>query len=149
MQDDGTPLSDTDKLQLLTLNYGADFEIDFGFFRAQGRAYGERQDDSAAGFQRYWQYGIRGAADFVMINSIRLTLGAHFWTREYDDRDDFDDGQPTTLHERFFDGWAELAWNFWEFFSVGGRYRYTRRISGLDNGGYAAHEITGFLEISF
>jgi hypothetical protein len=149
VQDDGTPLSDTDKLQLLTLSYGADFEIDFGFFRAQGRAYGDRQDDSAAGFARYWQYGIRGAADFVMISGIRLTVGAHFWTREYDDRDDFDNGQPTTLNERYFDGWAEMAWNFWEFFSVGGRYRYTRRISGLDNGGYAAHEITGFLEIAF
>jgi hypothetical protein len=149
LQDDGTPLSDQDKLQLLKFGYGVDFEFNFGFMRAQGKAYGKRQDDGAAGFERYWQYGIQGAADFILVGSIRLTVGTHLWTREYDDRDDFENGQPSTLHERYVMGWVELAWNFWEFFSIGGRYKYTRRISGLDNGGYAASEIVAFLEISF
>ncbi len=146
---DGTPLSNQDKLQLLALGYGTDVEVDFGFFRAQATFYGKRQDDSAAGHQRFWHHGVRGAADFAMVYSVRLTVGAHLWTREYDARPDFVDGSPTTLHEHNVDAWAELAWNFWEFFSVGGRYAYLRRISGINNGGYAAHQITAFLEVSF
>ncbi len=148
-QDDGTPLSTEDKVQLLKFDYGADLDLDFGFIRATARAYSLRQDDSAAGFLRYWQYGIRGAIDFMMVGAVKLSAGGHFWTREYDDRVDLDTGEPMTLFERYFSAWVELSWNFWEFMDLGARYRYSRRISGLNNGGYADHDLSVFLGISF
>lgn len=151
-QDDGTPLSSEDKLQLLKFNYGSDFALNLPFVEAAGRVYSIRQDDSAAGFDRYWQYGVRGAADLNLVGEVRLTVGGHFWTREYDDRIDVDnvgvDGQKT-VHERFLRGFVEIAWNFWEFFFVGARYSYERRTSDIDENGYAAHNITGFLEIGW
>jgi hypothetical protein len=151
IQDDGTPLSDDDKLQLLKFNYGADFKLNLPFIEAQGRVYSIRQDDSAAGHDRYWQYGVKGAADLNLVGAIRLTVGGHFWTREYDDLKDVDDttADEKTVHERYLQGWVELAWNFWEFMSVGARYVYTRRASDIDNAGYADHDISVFLEIGW
>ena len=152
VQDDGTPLSTEDKLQLLKFNYGADFKLNLPFIEAQGRVYSVRQDDSAAGHDRYWQYGIKGAADLNLVGDVRLTLGGHFWTREYDDLIDVDnvgvDGQ-RTVHERYLQVWVEVAWNFWEFMAVGARYTYTRRTSDIDNAGYAAHDASIFLEIAW
>lgn len=151
-QDDGTPLSDEDKLQLLKFNYGSDFKLNLPFIEAAGRVYSIRQDDSAAGFDRYWQYGVRGAADLNLVGDVRLTVGGHFWTREYDDRIDVDDvgaDGTKTVHERFLRGFVELGWNFWEFFVVGARYSYERRTSDVDENGYAAHNIMGFLEIGW
>lgn len=152
IQDDGTPLSSDDKLQLLKFNYGCDFKLNLPFIEAQGRAYSTRQDDSAAGHDRYWQYGLKGAVDLNLVGNIRLTAGGHFWTREYDDRVDVDDVGPNgekTVHERLLQGWIELAWNFWEFFHVGARYEYTRLASDIDNAGYADNDISIFLEIAW
>lgn len=151
LQDDGTPLSSEDKLQLLKFTYGSDFKLNLPFIEAQGRVYSARQDDSAAGHERYWQYGVRAAADLNLVGEVRLTVGGHFWTREYDDRKEFDNGTVSeeTVHERYFQGWVEAAWNFWEFMAVGARYVYTRRASDIDNGGYAAHDISVFLEIAW
>ncbi|MBZ0137863.1 MAG: hypothetical protein K8I27_15995 [Planctomycetes bacterium] len=150
-QDDGTILSDEDRLQLLTFSYGSDFALNLPFIEAAGRVYSVRQDDSAAGYNRYWQYGVRGALDLNLVGAVRLTVGAHFWTREYDDRLDTDDATAAakTVHERYLRGFVELAWNFWMFFDVGVRYSYERRASDIDNNGYAAHSVTGFLEISW
>jgi hypothetical protein len=151
IQDDGTPLSDDDKLQLLKFNYGCDFRLNLPFLEAQGRVYSARQDDSAAGHERYWQYGVRAAADLNLVGEVRLTLGGHFWTREYDDLKDIDNTTENekTVHERYLQGWVELAWNFWEFMSVGARYVYTRRASDIDNAGFVDHDISVFLEIGW
>ncbi|MCA8910161.1 MAG: hypothetical protein KDB82_00530 [Planctomycetes bacterium] len=152
LQDDGTPLSTEDKLQLLKFNYGSDFKLNLPFIEAAGRVYSIRQDDSAAGYERYWQYGLRAAADLNLVGDVRLTVGAHFWTREYDDRVDVDNvgvNGTKTVQERYLNGYVELAWNFWEFFAVGARYAYIRRTSDIDNAGYAQHEITAFLEIGW
>ena len=152
VQDDGTPLSTEDKLQLLKFTYGADVKLNLPFIEFQGRAYSSRQDDSAAGFDRYWQYGAYGAADLNLVGDVRLTVGGHIWTREYDDRVDVDNvgiGGQKTVNERYLRGWVELAWNFWEFMSVGGRYSYTRRASDIDNEGYTVHEASVFLEIGW
>lgn len=148
---DGTEHRDKDKLQLLMMDFGSDVYIDFFFIELAGRAYVKRQDDSAAGFNRYWQYGVNATADFSMVSEIRLTVGLNYWLREYDDRINFDFSRDTrsTLHESYFKGYTELAWNFWEFFHVGARYTYERRISGIDNGGYAANEITVFIEVAW
>lgn len=151
-QDDGTALSNEDKLQLLKFNYGSDFALNLPFIEAAGRVYSIRQDDSAAGYERYWQYGIRGAADLNLVGDVRLTLGAHFWTREYDDRIDVDDvglDGTKTVHERYLRGFIELAWNFWEFFIVGARYSYERRASDIDLNGFAAHNVQVFLEVGW
>jgi hypothetical protein len=152
VQNDGTPLSTQDKLQLLKFNYGADFKLNLPFIEAQGRAYSIRQDDSAAGFERYWQYGLKGAADLNLVGDVRLTVGGHFWTREYDKRVDVDsvgpDGQKT-VNERYLKGWVEVAWNFWQFMSVGARYSYARRSSDVDNAGYADNDVSIFLEIGW
>ncbi|MEZ5991074.1 MAG: hypothetical protein R3E76_01795 [Planctomycetota bacterium] len=151
-QDDGTPLSNDDKLQLLKFNYGADFKLNLPFIEAAGRVYSIRQDDSAAGYDRYWQYGLRGAADLNLVGDVRLTVGGHFWTREYDDRIDVDNVGPNgtaTVQERFLKAYVELAWQFWEFFAVGARYSYTRRTSDVDMAGYAVNEVTAFLEIGW
>jgi hypothetical protein len=151
IQDDGTPLSDDDKLQLLKFTYGCDFKLNLPFLEAQGRAYSMRQDDAAAGHERYWQYGVKAAADLNLVGEVRLTFGGHYWTREYDDREDIDnttEGEKT-VHERYLQGWVEAAWNFWEFMWAGARYVYTRRSSDIDNAGYADHEISVFLEIAW
>jgi hypothetical protein len=149
IQDDGTPLSQEDKLQLLKFNYGCDFKLNLPFIEAQGRAYSIRQDDSAAGHDRYWQYGLKGAVDLNLVGDVRLTAGGHLWTREYDDRVDEGSTGKSTVHERLLQGWIELAWNFWEFFHVGARYKYSRLASNLDNGGYADNDVSVFLEIAW
>lgn len=152
VQDDGTPLSTEDKLQLLKFNYGSDFKVNLPFIEVAGRAYSRRQDDAAAGFERYWQYGLYGAADLNLVGDVRLTVGGHFWTREYDDRVDVDNvgiNGTKTVQERFLKAYVELAWNFWEFFAVGARYSYTRRTSDIDNAGYAVNDVTAFLEIGW
>lgn len=149
--DDGSVLRDEDDLQLLDFEVGSDLKLEFFFIELAGRAYAKRQDDSAAGFNRYWQYGVDAAVDLNLATEIRLTLGADYWLREYDDRVDFDvsSNGEETLHESHFKGFVELAWNFWEFFYLGGRYIYERRISEIDNGGYAANEVAAFLEIAW
>jgi hypothetical protein len=149
IQDNGTPLSQEDKLQLLKFNYGCDFKLNLPFIEAQGRAYSIRQDDSAAGHDRYWQYGLKGAVDLNLVGDVRLTAGGHLWTREYDDRVDEGSTGKSTVHERLLQGWIELAWNFWEFFHVGARYKYSRLASNLDNGGYADNDVSVFLEIAW
>lgn len=149
IQDDGTPLSQEDKLQLLKFNYGCDFKLNLPFIEAQGRAYSIRQDDSAAGHDRYWQYGLKGAVDLNLVGDVRLTAGGHLWTREYDDRLDEGSTGKSTVNERLLQGWIELAWNFWEFFHVGARYKYSRLASNLDNGGYADNDVSVFLEIAW
>jgi hypothetical protein len=94
---------------------------------------------------------VKGAADLNLVGAIRLTVGGHFWTREYDDLKDVDDttADEKTVHERYLQGWVELAWNFWEFMWAGARYVYTRRASDIDNAGYADHDISVFLEIAW
>lgn len=151
IQDDGTPLSTEDKLQLLKFTYGCDFKLDLTLIEAQGRVYSSRQDDSAAGHRRYWQYGIKGAVDLNLVQELRLTVGGHLWTREYDDLQDVDNTTVAekTVHERYLQGWLEAAYNFWEFMSAGARYVYTRRASDIDNAGYADHDISLFLEIAW
>ncbi|MBK9973465.1 MAG: hypothetical protein IPP14_01590 [Planctomycetes bacterium] len=153
LQDDGTLLNQQDDLQLLKFGYGVDWRIDLGLIEAEGRAYAMRQDDSAAGFNRYWQHGIRGAIDFNFYDPLRITAGAHFWTREYDDRVDFDSldlGTTTkTTFERFAQIYAEVSYNVWGPLYLGGRYSYTRRISDVNNGGYAVHQAAIFLELGF
>lgn len=150
--DDGSRVEDEDLLQLLKFDYGADVRADFGFIEAAGRIYSERQDDAAAGFDRYWEYGIMGAADLNMTGAVRITVGGHAWTREYDERRELDDvaeGGQGTVHERFLRVYGELSWNFWEFVNIGARYTYERRTSDLDDGGYAANEVQVFLEIAW
>lgn len=151
--DDGTVLEDEDAVQLLKFTYGVDAKLDFGFIEAEARAYSIRQDDSAAGFERYWQYGVRGAIDLNFEKVLRVTIGLHLWTREYDDRIDVDsleaDETQKTVHERYLQGFVEASWNFWAFFYVGARYKYERRTSDINNFGYADHEITAFIEIGF
>lgn len=151
--DDGSILNDEDAVQLLKFTFGADAKLNLGFIEAEARAYGVRQDDSAAGFDRYWQYGLLGAIDLNFEKILRVTLGFHAWTREYDDRIDLDSlesGETTkTLHERLLVGFVEASWNFWAFFHAGARYAYERRISDINNFGFSAHEATIFLEIAF
>lgn len=152
LRPDGTPRSNEDKLQLLKFTYGADFKLNLPFFMAQGRAYSTRQDDSAAGHDRYCQYGAFAAADFHMVSNVRLGVGAHVWRREFDERVDplsVGPGGVETVHESMIRAHIELAWNFWEFVSVGGRYTYIHRASNLTEGSYMAHEATVFLEIGW
>lgn len=145
---DGTLIKPEDNLQLLKLDAGVDADINLGFIRATGRVYTRRQDDSAAGLLRYWEYGVNAAIDFMMVGNVKLSGGTHLWMREYDKLEDTSEGKATLLeqHGAF---WGEISWNFWEFLDLGARYRYTRRISGIDNGGYATHEVFVFLGVTF
>jgi hypothetical protein len=139
-----------DNLDLLRFEYGGEIDLELGFMRAHGAVYGRRQDDGAAGFERYWQFGARAAATIFLVGDAYFTTGGEIWTREYDKRPATDsDGNQSKLIERHVMIWGELGWNFWEFFSLGARYRYTRRVSGLDGGGYIASEAMVFLEIEF
>ncbi|MBX3475275.1 MAG: hypothetical protein KF754_12895 [Planctomycetes bacterium] len=153
LQDDGTLLSQTDDLQLLVLDYGVDFKVDLGFIEAEGRVYAIRQDDSAAGFNRYSQYGLRGAVDFNFYEPLRITAGIQFWHREYDDRIDVDSLEPgstqKTTFERYAMLWGEVAYNVYSYLYLGGRYTYARRMSDINTGGYAVHTAALFLELNF
>lgn len=153
LQDDGTALAQEDDLQLLKLDYGVDFRVDLGVIEAEGRAYSMRQDDSAAGFNRYWQYGVRGAIDFNFYDPLRITVGLHLWHREYDDRVDVDSLDPgsteKTTFERYGMVWGEVAYNVYSYLYLGGRYSYARRMSDINTGGYTVHTAAIFLELGF
>ena len=146
----GVPLSDEDKLQLLKFYYGADFGLNLKVFSVLGRAYTMRQDDGAEGFERYWQYGVRAAADINLVLA-RLTVGGHLWWREYSDRVDLDPqtGERSTTTERYARLWVEFAYGVAGPLSVGLRYVFERRDSDIDNGGFAANEIALFVEVKF
>lgn len=146
----GQLLNNDDALQLLEVSYGLDFAVDLSVIEIQGRAYARRQDDSAAGFERWWQYGLRGAAD-LNLDSARVTFGLHLWTREYDKRPDIDSvtGEESTTFERYSQYWGEVAVNVLGPFSLGVRAVYTRRISTITGQGFEATEILIFAEISF
>jgi len=153
LQDDGTLLRQQDDLQLLKFNYGCDFSVDLGIIETQGRVYSIRQDDGAAGFNRYWQYGARGAIDFNFHEQLRLTAGIEAWHREFDDRVDVDSLDPgsteKTTFERYAMLWGEVAYNVYSFLYVGVRYTYARRISDVNAAGYAVHTAAVFLELGF
>ncbi|MCL4731407.1 MAG: hypothetical protein KJ044_13335, partial [Planctomycetes bacterium] len=153
LQDDGTLLRQEDDLQLLKFNYGADVRLDIGLIEAEARVYSLRQDDSAAGFNRYWQYGLRGALDLNLYEPLRITFGLDAWHREYDDRVDVDSLDPDstvkTTFERYAMLWTEVAYNVYSFLYLGGRYSYSRRISDVNAAGYAVHTATLFVELNF
>ncbi|MCC6464835.1 MAG: hypothetical protein IT463_05790 [Planctomycetes bacterium] len=155
LMDDGSYSHLDDRVQLMDVDVGADWTLDVGLIEATGRVYIQRQDDSAHGHDRYWQYGLRAAADFNFVDELRITAGLHAWNREFDDRLDLEafyrinGGGSVTVFERYVQFWTELSWNFWAFMHAGARYSYTRRTSDIDNGGYANNQITAFLEIGF
>ena len=142
-QDDGTPLSNDDKLQLLKFNYGADFQIEPAVHRGWGASTAFARTIPAAGYDRYWRYGLRGAADLNLVGDVRLTVGGHFWTREYDDRIDVDNVGPNRYRHgaRALPEGPTLSWpgSSGEFFAVVARYSYTRRTSDVDMAGYAVN----------
>jgi hypothetical protein len=146
----GVVLTNEDTLALLKLYYGLDFGVDLTVIELQGRAYAMRQDDGAAGFERYWQYGVRAAAD-INIEVVRFTVGGHVWMREYTDRVNLDPqtGSESTTIERYARLWVEFAYGIAGPLSVGVRYVFERRDSDIPGGGYAANEITVFVELRF
>lgn len=149
--DFGAVVTDEDALALLKLYYGLDFAVDLAVFEAQGRVYAKRQDDSNAGFDRYWQYGLDAAADINVIGILRFTVGAQVWYREYEDRVDVDPstGATSTTIERYGRFWGEGSFSIVGILHVGLRYVYERRDSDIPDGGFDANEITIFVEVDF
>lgn len=146
--DDGTINVDEDKLQITNFDVGVDARLDLGILEAEGRAYANRQDDGAAGFERYWQYGLRAQARLNIISTVRITGGFHVWTREYTDRETPRPDIATPI-ERYLSVNAEVAYGFVGMIYVGGRWEFQRRDSDFNNGGFTNHQLTLFVEVSF
>lgn len=149
-QNDDGSLSGEDKLQLLKFTGAADVKFRLGeFFGLVGNVHFKRQDDSAQGFHRYYQYGFDAAAE-IRIAIVRIYLGAKAWNREYLDRADFnDDGTEETLFERDLGMFAEVRVTVWWHIYVGVRVDWDRRTSGIDNRGFANGQYAGFFGLGF
>jgi hypothetical protein len=93
---------------------------------------------------------VRAAAD-INVAVVRFTVGGHVWMREYTDRVNLDPqtgGESTTI-ERYARLWVEFAYGIAGPLSVGVRYVFERRDSDIPDGGYAANEISLFVELRF
>ncbi|MCC6574498.1 MAG: hypothetical protein IT462_11980 [Planctomycetes bacterium] len=149
-QNDDGSFSGEDKLQLLKGKLAVEIRTRIGsLFGMVANVYLRRQDDSAQGFQRYWQYGFDAAALFNIV-MVRVTVGVKGWSREYTDAVDFNDiGEGETTFERLFGIWAEVRANvIWKLY-VGVRADFDRRASDFDNRGYANGQYQLFAGLSF
>jgi hypothetical protein len=145
---DGSRRDDNDGLSLISFDYGLEVQLELGVLRAGGEAYAVRLDDTAGGFDRYWQFGARGAAALDLTPLVMFTAGADVWSREYDVRL-AEPGSGRSAIERYGGFYGELSWNFWEFFHLGGRVAWARRTSSIPEGGYREHQVWAFLEARF
>ncbi|GIK53643.1 MAG: hypothetical protein HUU03_08115 [Planctomycetaceae bacterium] len=136
-----------DKLQLLRFEYGAKARLRFwGFHQSYAKIYARRQDDSAQGFNRYWQYGLMVQTEFKFA-IVRIGGGFDVWTREFDERADPDvlGASRESVFERYLGINVELGVNFVWTLEVGARYDFQRRTSDLNNEGYLAHQVSLFV----
>lgn len=138
---------DGDKLQLLRFEVGAKAKLRlWSFNNTSARVYARRQDDSAQGFDRYWQYGLQAQTMFN-VSIVRFGGGFDVWTREFDERidPDFSSASRESVFERYLAIHAEIAVTFVWMLEVGIRYEFQRRTSDLNNEGYLDHQFLIFI----